>query len=126
MYKIYLSNPHSEVCTKFQIKAINLDKSEVILDNYNAFKTVVFEYLNNLTVYDRKECQTKIQSLYNVKKYKFLLKKSTIINLINKWKDTSLKFTKYNAIENPYDNDNNLFLRVHRIVYKESKITIDL
>ena len=118
MYKIYLSNPHSEVCTKFQIKAINLDKSEVILDNYNAFKTVVFEYLNNLTVYDRKECQTKIQSLYNVKKYKFLLKKSTIINLINKWKDTSLKFTKYNAIENPYDNDNNLFLRVHRIVYK--------
>ena len=61
MYKIYLSNPHSEACTKFQIKAINLDKSEVILDNYNAFKTVVFEYLNNLTVYDRKECQTKIQ-----------------------------------------------------------------
>ena len=62
----------------------------------------------------------------NEQKNKFLLTKSTIINLINKWKDTSLKFTKYNAIENPYDNDNNLFLRVHRIVYKESKITIDL
>lgn len=120
-YKIYLSNPHSEAWTKLQIKTINLDKSEVILDDYDSFKKVVYEYLNNLSIYDRKECKSKIESLYNEQKYKFLLKKSTVINPINKWKELSLKFTKYHAIENPYDNDNNLFLRDHRIFYKESK-----
>ena len=116
-YKIYLSYPHSKACSKLQQN--NLDKSEIILDDYTQFKKEVFEYLNNLEFYDCKQCKINIEKIYNAKKYNFLLKKSTIINLINKWKDTSLLFTKYNALENPYDIENNQILRDHRILYKE-------
>lgn len=45
-YKIYLSHPHSEACTKLQQNSI--DKSEVILVDYTEFKKEVLEYLNNL------------------------------------------------------------------------------
>ena len=113
------SNPHSDECINFQNNKLNKNHNEKIIEDYKNFKDKVFEYLSSIEIYDRKICKEKIQELYNSKAYNFELKKSTIINLINKFKDSSIKFTKYQALEDPFDSDKELFLRDHRLVFKE-------
>ena len=115
-FHINMSIPHSKECNNFYNYKNDINKSEKI-NEYINFRNEVFDYLNNILIYDRKECKKEIQKIYNSKKYNFLLKSSTIINLINKWKNSSIKFTKFNALENPNDYDNDLFLREHRVIY---------
>ena len=38
------------------------------------------------------------------------MKSNTIKNIIGRWKNSSLRFTKYNAIENRYNKNNELIL----------------
>jgi len=45
----------------------------------------------------------KLRDIYNCQKYDFRLKENTMPNIINKWKSNSIKFTKYYAIDNPFD-----------------------
>ena len=51
-----------------------------------------------------------LQNIYNENKYSFKLKENTIKNIIGRWKANSLRFTKYNAIENKYNKNNELRL----------------
>ena len=51
-------------------------------------------------------------------------------NIIQKWKNNSIKFTKYQCLENPYDNEKELYLREHIVKYtylkkKENIIQIE-
>ena len=50
--------------------------------------------------YNKKEFRVKLLDIYNKEKYNFKLKDSTIDNIINNWKLNSIKFSKYNALEN--------------------------
>ncbi len=45
-----------------------------------------------------------------INKYNFQLKENTIKNIIGRWKSNSLRFTKYNALENRYYKNNELIL----------------
>ena len=80
-------------------------------------------YLNSTDYYDRKEFTTKLQEIYNENKYDFKLKENTIKNIIGRWKLTSLRFTKYNAIENKYNKKGELILYDYSntIIYISSK-----
>ena len=60
--------------------------------------------------YNKKEFTCKLQNIYNENKYDFLLKENTIKNIIGRWKKNSLRFTKYNAIENRFNKNNELIL----------------
>ena len=51
-----------------------------------------------------------LQNIYNENKYSFKLKENTKKNIIGRWKANSLRFTKYNAIENKYNKNNELRL----------------
>ena len=50
----------------------------------------------------------KLQNIYNENNYNFRLKENTIKNIIGRWKQNSLKFTKYNALENRYNKLNEI------------------
>ena len=51
-----------------------------------------------------------MQNIYNENKYIFKLKENTIKNIIGRWKANSLRFTKYNALENRTNKNNELRL----------------
>lgn len=102
---VVFSKPHSKECV--DMHSNNINNIGKIIDDYNKFKDEVYQYLNSINIYNRKECKSKIEDIYNSKKFNFELKKTTIINLINKYKESSIKFTKYQALAD------------HRIVFKE-------
>ena len=82
-------------------------------------------YLNSTEYYNRKEFSSKLQKLYNESNYDFKLKDNTIKNIIGRWKLTSLRFTKYSAIENKYNKKGDLILfdYSNTIIYTSSKKT---
>ena len=65
----------------------------------------------------------KLQNIYNENNYKFALKENIIKNIIGRWKQNSLKFTKYNALEHRYNKNNELILwdYVNTIIYSSNK-----
>ena len=104
------------------LKNKNISEDNII-KNYEDYIEVCYEYLNKTTFYSKKEYKIKLLELYNEKKYNFKLNSSTIDNIINKWKNTNIKFTKYAALENPYNSENELILWDHRnpIIYIPNK-----
>ena len=80
-------------------------------------------YLNSTDYYKHKEFTTKLQEIYNENNYDFKLKENTVKNIIGRWKLTSLRFTKYNAIENKYNKKGDLILYDYSntIIYTSSK-----
>ena len=77
-----------------------------LIGTYNDYINRCFKYLDSTEEYNKKEFTIKLQNIYNENKYNFLLKENTIKNIIGRWKNNSLKFTKYNAIENRYNKKN--------------------
>ena len=127
-YIISITKNHSNECLSL-IKSNVINNNETI-NQFIDFKNKVFSMLNDINIYDRKDCKNKIQAIYNNNKYDFQLKKSTINNIIQKWKNNSIKFTKYQCLENPYDNEKELYLREYRVKYifienKENIIPIE-
>ena len=59
---------------------------------------------------NRKKFNLESQNIYNENKYDFQLKANTIKNIIGRRKSNSLRFTKYNAVENRYNKRNELIL----------------
>ena len=50
--------------------------------------------------YNKKQFSKNLQNIYNKIIYDFRLKENTFKNIISRWKTNSLRFTKYNALEN--------------------------
>lgn len=74
-----------------------------LIGNYNDYLNKCFKYLDTTEEYNKKDFTLKLQNIYNENKYNFHLKENTIKNIIGRWKNNSLKFTKYNSIENRYN-----------------------
>ena len=60
---------------------------------------------------ERKEWQGGKESHMGTEnKYNFKLKENTIKNIIDRWKNNSLKFTKYSTIENKFNKNGEFIL----------------
>ena len=103
-----LEKDHSDECLK--LHRINKKIETNLIGNYNDYINKCFKYLDSTENYNKKEFTLNLQNIYNENKYDFRLKENTIKNIISRWKTNSLRFTKYNAIENRYNKNNELIL----------------
>ena len=103
-----LEKDHSEECLK--LHTINKKIETNLIGNYNDYINKCFKYLDSTENYNKKEFNLNLHNIYNKNKYDFRLKENTIKNIISRWKTNSLRFTKYNAIENRYNKNNELIL----------------
>ena len=115
-----LEKDHTEECNNFITKKIEVPK---IINNYNDYISKCFNYLNSTENYNKSEFTLKLQNIYNENNYNFSLKENTIKNIIGRWKQISLKFTKYNALEHRYNKNNELILwdYVNTVIYTSNK-----
>ena len=81
-----------------------------LIGSYNDYLNKCLKYLDSTEEYNKKEFTLNLQNIYNENKYNFQLKENTIKNIIGRWKSNSLRFTKYNAIENRYNKNKELIL----------------
>ena len=103
-----LEKNHSKECLEYQNKNYKIQTD--LIGNYNDYLNKCFKYLDSTEEYNKKEYTIKLQNIFNENKYDFQLKSNTIKNIIGRWKNSSLRFTKYNAIENRYNKNNELIL----------------
>ena len=103
-----LEKEHSQDCTKELEISKKIDTN--LIGNYNDYLNKCFKYLDSSEEYNKTEFRIALQNIYNDNKYNFRLKENTIKNIIGRWKSNSLRFTKYNAIENKYNKNNELVL----------------
>ena len=106
-----LEKPHSFECVEFQ--SINTKIETNLVGDYNDYVIKCNKYLDSTEEYNKKEITLKLQNIYNENKYNFRLKENTIKNIIGRWKNNSLRFTKFNAIEHRYNKNNELILWDH-------------
>ena len=115
-----LEKDHSEDCKNLISQKLEVLK---IIENYNDFISKCLNFLNSTETYNKREFTMKLQNIYNENNYNFRLKENTIKNIIGRWKQNSLKFTKYNALENRYNKLNELILwdYVNTVIYSSNK-----
>lgn len=82
-----------------------------VIDENNYFNKLVYEYLENLTYYNKKIIKNKIIEIYNEKQFKFKLSNIHINLLINKYRNNSIKFTKQYIFNSDKLNKGNTILR---------------
>ena len=116
-----LENQHSKECNDLFI--IDLKNETNLIGNYTDFINKCFAFLDSTEIYNRKEFTVKLLQIYNENKYNFKLKENTIKNIIGRWKNISLRFTKYNAIENKYNKKDELILwdYTNTVIYTSNK-----
>ena len=88
----------------------NLKIETNLIGTYNDYITKCFKYFDSTEDYNKKEFKVALENIYNDNKYIFKLKENTIKNIIDKWKSNSLRFAKYNALENRTNKNNELRL----------------
>ena len=103
-----LAKSHSKEC--LELLTIIKKTETNLIGNYNDYLNKCFKYLDTTEEYNKKDFTKKLQNIYNENKYNFHLKENTIKNIIGRWKNNSLRFTKYNSIENRYNKNNELIL----------------
>lgn len=94
-----------------------------LIGSYNDFINKCMNYLDSTEYYNKKEITTKLQEIYNENKYNFKLKENAIKNIIGRWKNNSLRFTKYAAIENKNNKKGELRLYdyTNTVIYTSNK-----
>ena len=101
-----MAKEHSSLCNKFLV--IKKDNEIDVILHYNNFILKCNFYLDSQEIYNRKDFTAKLQEIYNENKYNFNLKENTIKNIISRWKTNSLRFTKYNALDNKFNKQKEL------------------
>lgn len=99
-----LEKNHSKECLEWLDKKYKFETN--LIGNYNDYINKCYKYLDSTDIYNKKEFIQHLQIIYNENKFNFTLKENTIKNIIGRWKHNSLRFTKYNAIENKYNKNN--------------------
>ena len=97
-YYFKLDKDHSKECLEAQ--SIEFKINTNLIGSYNEYINKCLQYLDSTEIYNKKDFTSKLQQIYNENKYNFKLKENTIKNIIGRWKNNSLRFTKYSAIEN--------------------------
>jgi len=70
--------------------------------------------MNSSAIYDRNLFKTIFQDIYNDPNitYRFPINNRFFSDIINKWKFITNRFSKSSVLDNKYDYNNNLILRV--------------
>ena len=76
--------------------------------------------MNSSNIYDRNLFKDEMKKIYNNHSYPFPLDNNLLSNIITRWKNNSVNFTKFTCLKNKFDYNNNLILREFRTVYLES------
>ena len=103
-----LEKDHSKECIELLTNNLKIETN--LIGTYNDYLTKCFKYLDSTEDYNKKDFKIALQNIYNENKYIFKLKENTIKNIIGRWKSNSLRFTKYNALENRTNKNNELRL----------------
>ena len=116
-----LEKNHSKECIEFS--TISIINSSNLIGNYNDYINKCNQYLDSTEDYNKTEMRVKLQEIYNSNNYNFTLKENTIKNIIGRWKSNSLRFTKYNAIENRNNKNGDLILWDYQntVIYSSNK-----
>ena len=116
-----LETSHSKECNDLYL--VNIKNETNLIGNYNDFINKCFAFLDSTETYNKKEFSNKLLGIYNENKYNFKLKENTIKNIIGRWKQISLRFTKYNAIENKINKNGELILwdYTNTVIYTSNK-----
>ena len=77
--------------------------------------------MNKFDKYEYINCKNSILELYNEKKHSFEINNNKIKHIVYKWRNNSIKFTKYIIFENEYDYKGNKIFRDYRRVEVPSK-----
>ena len=77
--------------------------------------------MNKFDKYEYINCKNSILELYNEKKHSFEINNNKIKHIVYKWRNNSMKFTKYIIFENEYDYKGNKIFRDYRRVEVPSK-----
>ena len=120
-YYFKLDKDHTKEC--LEIQEIEIKTNVNLIGSYNEFINKCMNYLDSTEYYNKKELTTKLQDIYNENKYNFKLKENTIKNIIGRWKNNSLRFTKYAAIENKNNKKGELRLYdyTNTVIYTSNK-----
>ena len=107
-----LNKSNSTDCNKLYENEQKIKVNLNTINNFTDFETQCLMILNNIETYNKKELENKLMLLYLEGKksnnYTFELKTNTIKDIIKSWKKNSIKFTKYNALENNLDDNGEL------------------
>ena len=77
--------------------------------------------MNTIEFYNRRKIKNKLKSLYNETTYSFELKDNTINYIIKKWNINSIKFSKYNALDNIKNKLGELILWKYKTLFLYTK-----
>ena len=107
----FLKRDHSieyEMIKKKKVKILDLEKKQ---NKKELFILICENIMNKSNIYDRNLFKNTFKNLYNDKNndYDFLLNDNLLSNIISKWKNNSIRFTKSVALKEIKDYDNNLF-----------------
>jgi len=73
--------------------------------------------MNSSTIYDRKLFIYEKKKIYNNHLYPFQLGNNLLSNIIFKWKNNSVNFTKFKYLKNQFNYNNNLILKEFHTLY---------
>ena len=110
--EFYTDWDHSSYCNKEKIPLYeNIGDINIEIDNYKKLKKALINYLNSHPTIRSSDFIEKANKFYNKNKCQFKIEKNTFKNLYYNWRNNSLAFKKYSAIENCLTNNEENYLR---------------
>ena len=70
--------------------------------------------MNSSTIFDRNLFKNKFKEIYNSYIYNLPISNNLLSNIITKWRNTSVRFTKANVLLNQYDYKSRMIFREFR------------
>ena len=115
----FIKNEHSQQCIQLDNNIDIGEKNQKSKDKDN-FIQKCEEIMNCSSIFDRNLFKNKFKEIYNSDKYSFPLSNNILSNIITKWRNTSVRFTKANVLLNQYDYKNRLIFREFRSINVET------
>ena len=72
--------------------------------------------MDTSNIYDRNIFKNEFLKIYNMNKYNFPINNNLLSNIITRWKNSSVRFTKNCIIWNMTDYQNHLISRDYRVM----------
>lgn len=114
----FLKKEHSLECDDlYNQKKIKIENQEKN-NKKELFIELCENIMNKSNIYDRRLFKEEFKNLYNDKNYKFdfSMNDNMLSNIITKWKNNNMRFTKASILSEIRDYNNRLILREYRVI----------
>ena len=114
----FLKKVHSLECDDlYNQKKIKIENQQK-KSKKELFVELCENIMNKSNIYDRRLFKEEFKNLYNDKKYTFdfSMNDNMLSNIITKWKNNNMRFTKASILSEIKDYNNRLILREYRII----------